>query len=93
MPGPDDTRPRDGRSENKPQHAAGIRSEPPPSFPAAIGTMPAATAAAAPPLEPPGVRVKSQGLFVRPNSSGSVTARIANSGRLVLPKTTSPAFR
>jgi hypothetical protein len=29
--------------------------EPPPSLPAAIGTTPDATAAAAPPLEPPGV--------------------------------------
>jgi hypothetical protein len=68
-----------------------MRIEPPPSFPAAIGTMPAATAAAAPPLEPPGVRVRSQGLLARPNSSGSVTARIANSGRLVLPKMTRDA--
>ena len=31
-----------------------MRSEPPPSPPCVIGTIPAATAAAAPPLEPPG---------------------------------------
>jgi hypothetical protein len=54
-PGPDEMRPRDGFSPNRPQHAAGMRIEPPPSLPAAIGTTPDATAAADPPLEPPGV--------------------------------------
>src|SRR6218665_1266758 len=51
--GPIGTTPRDGLSPNRPQQAAGMRMEPPPSLPCAIGTMPAATAAAAPPLEPP----------------------------------------
>lgn len=46
---------RDGLKPNRPQHDAGIRIEPPPSDACASGTMPAATAAAAPPLEPPGV--------------------------------------
>jgi hypothetical protein len=32
-----------------------MRIEPPPSLPCAIGMRPAATAAAAPPLDPPGV--------------------------------------
>src|SRR5208337_3394691 len=91
--GPSDARPREGFSPNRPQQAAGIRIDPPPSLPAAIGTIPAATAAAVPPLEPPGVRSKSQGLFVRPQRAGSVTAFNANSGRLVLPKMTSPASR
>ena len=40
-------------------HAAGMRTDPAPSEPTAAGTSPAATAAAEPPLEPPGVRVMS----------------------------------
>ena len=76
-----------------PQQAAGIRIEPPPSLPWAIGTMPAATAAAAPPDEPPGVRSVSQGLRVGPKRRGSVTGRIPNSGMLVLPTSTKPASR
>ena len=48
-----DTRPRDGLSPTSPQHAAGMRIEPPPSLACAAATMPAATAAAEPPLEPP----------------------------------------
>ena len=43
-----------------------MRTEPPPSLPCAAGTMPAATAAPAPPEEPPGVRSGSQGLRVGP---------------------------
>ena len=49
-----------------PQQAAGMRSEPPPSLPCAIGTIPDATAAAAPPEEPPGVRAVSHGLRAGP---------------------------
>src|SRR5215467_1591646 len=48
-----DTRPRDGLSPNSPHCAAGIRIEPPPSVACATGRMPAATAAAEPPEEPP----------------------------------------
>ena len=92
-PGPGDTRPRDRRSPNSPQHAAGMRIEPPPSVPVAIGTMPEAIAAAAPPLDPPGTWSTFHGLLVRPLARESVTAFSANSGRLVLPKTTSPASR
>ena len=43
-----------------------MRSEPPPSLPWATGSMPPATAAAAPPEEPPGVRSVSHGLRVAP---------------------------
>ena len=43
-----------------------MRIEPPPSAAGAIGTRPAATAAAEPPLEPPGLRCGSQGLRVTP---------------------------
>jgi hypothetical protein len=38
----------------RPQNAAGIRIEPPPSEPVASGAMPAESAAPAPPLDPPG---------------------------------------
>jgi hypothetical protein len=49
-----------------PQHAAGWRIEPPVSLPSAAGTMPAATAAADPPDEPPAMRAASHGLRVGP---------------------------
>ena len=68
-----------------------MRIEPPASLPCAIGTTPAATAAAEPPLDPPGVRDVSQGLRVGPNRLGSVVTPIANSGVFVLPNTIRPA--
>ena len=55
--------------------------------------MPAATAAAAPPLEPPGVRSVSHGFRTGPKRRGSDTGRIPNSGMLVLPTITKPASR
>ena len=64
--GASETRPRCGLRPTRPQHAAGILSEPPPSLPCAIGTIPAATAAADPPEEPPGVRPRSHGLRAGP---------------------------
>ncbi len=88
-----ETRPRLGLSPTRPQQAAGMRIEPPPSLPCAIGTIPAATAAAEPPEEPPGVRAWSQGLRVTPVWRGSVVGRIPNSGMLVMPMTTKPASR
>ena len=91
--GPQVLRPRVGLRPNSPQCDAGMRIEPPPSLPWAMGTMPAATAAAEPPLDPPGVRVGSQGLRVGPCSSGSVTAASPNSGVLVLPRMIRPARR
>ena len=45
---------------------AGPRIEPPPSLAWAAGTMPPATAADAPPLEPPALRPRSQGLRAGP---------------------------
>ena len=65
--------------------------EPPPSVPWAAGTMPAATAAAAPPLEPPELRSRFQGLRVGPFTTGSVAALRPNSGVFVRPRMTSPA--
>ena len=47
-----------------PHKPAGWRIEPPVSVPIASGAMPAATHAAEPPLEPPGVRSRSHGLRV-----------------------------
>ena len=63
------TSPIVGFIPTRPHAAAGIRIEPPPSEPVAHGTRPAATAAAEPPEDPPGVRVKSQGLRVIPFAS------------------------
>ena len=59
-------RARVGLSPTRPQQAAGARIEPNPSDACAIGSMRAPTAAAAPPLEPPEMRVRSQGFLVAP---------------------------
>src|SRR5205085_2367741 len=89
--GPSGLRARVGFRPKTPQHDAGMRIEPPPSLAWAIGTRPAATAAAEPPLEPPVLRAVSQGLRAGPKSFGSVVGRMPYSGVLVLPTTTSPA--
>src|SRR5258708_35086687 len=78
--GANDTRPRDGLRPNSPEHAAGIRIDPPPSLACAAGTTPPATAADAPPDDPPGVRSRSHGLRAGPKRAGSVTGSRANSG-------------
>ena len=70
--GPCGMRPRVGFRPTTPQQEAGMRMEPPVSLPWAMGTMPAATAAAEPPLDPPAMRLVSQGLRVGPVSSDSV---------------------
>ena len=54
------------------QAKAGMRIEPPPSLACAAGTMPAETAAAAPPEEPPALRSRSHGLWVAPKSVDSL---------------------
>ena len=76
-----------------PQQADGIRMDPPPSEPVARGTMPAASAAAAPPEDPPGPCSRLKGLVVGPKTALVVLADQANSGVLVLPTTTHPAAR
>ena len=53
------TRPTAPRRPTTLQKLAGLRSEPPVSLPSAIGTIPHASATAAPPLEPPHVFVRS----------------------------------
>ena len=70
--GANELRPRRGLSPTRPQQDAGTRMEPVPSPPDAAGTTPAATAAADPPLDPPGVMSGDHGLTVGPNSNGSV---------------------
>ncbi len=69
-----------------------MRTEPPPSVPRASAAMPAATAAALPPLEPPGSSDGSSGLRVTPSAEW-VKPQTASSGIRVLPITTAPAAR
>ena len=64
--GPSGTRKRVGLSPTTPQHDAGMRIEPPASLPCAIGTSPAATAAALPPEDPPVISAGSCGLRAGP---------------------------
>src|SRR5580765_5412340 len=59
----------------------------------ASGASYAATAAAEPPPEPPGIRARSHGLRVGPYAECSVEEPIANSSMLVLPRITRPASR
>ena len=82
-----------GFTPTTPQSAAGWRILPPVSEPRLTGEKPAATAAALPPLEPPGTRDVSSGLRVAPNAEFSVLEPIANSSRFVLPTITAPAAR
>src|SRR5580765_3163336 len=67
--------------------------EPPVSVPRARGAIPAATATALPPEDPPGVRVGSQVLRVTWKALFSVEEPIANSSMFVLPGSTAPASR
>src|SRR3954470_19532342 len=67
-----ETRPRLVLMPNNPLTLDGMRIEPPPSLPGAAGRRPAATAAPAPPLEPPADRVRSHGVRAGGCPSGSV---------------------
>ena len=84
-------RPKDALCPKMPANDAGIRIEPPPSVPMAMGPRPAATAALAPPDEPPGVRPWFHGFFVTPNSGLWVAPIQPNVGVLVLPSWIAPA--
>ena len=76
-----------------PQKFEGIRRDPPPSPPVAMGARNAATAAAAPPLEPPGVRVVSQGFLpVMPREFSQVPTK-PSSEQFVFPRMIPPAWR
>ena len=67
------TRPKLGFIPTLPQNAAGIRTDPAPSVPTDKGPIPAATAAAVPPDDPPGVLLGSQGFRVIPVSGELVS--------------------
>ena len=70
--------PRVGLIVEVPDRADGMRSEPAVSVPVASGIMPAASAAAEPPLEPPGVRSSAHGLptwSVEPPAAHSCVCR------------------
>ena len=66
---------------------------PPVSVPRAKGAAPAATAAAEPPLLPPGTREVSQGLRVGKKAEFSVEDPMPNSSMLPLPSSTAPCSR
>src|SRR5262245_40209582 len=89
--GPAGLRPREGLRPNSPHFEAGMRMLPPPSVACAMGKYPAATAAAAPPDDPPAECARLHGLRVGPKSCGSVVAARPNSGVLVLAMITRPA--
>ena len=74
-----------------PQKAAGWRIEPPVSDPSATTVSPEATAAAEPPLEPPGTQAVFQGLHVFWKALFSQEEPMANSSMLARPIRTSPA--
>ncbi len=81
-----------GLTPTTPHTAEGIRIEPSPSEPSAIGTTPADTAAAEPPEDPPAVREGSHGLTLVPVASSEVP-QTASSGARVLPIGIAPAAR
>src|SRR6478672_12229912 len=91
--GPSGLRARVGFRPNTPEADAGIRIDPPPSLACATGRMRAATAAAAPPDEPPDECSRFHGLRVGPNNRDSVVGISPNSGLAVLPKIVRPAAR
>src|SRR6185312_16168302 len=91
--GPAGVRARLGFNPNTPEAEAGIRIDPPPSLACATGRMRAATAAAAPPDEPPEECSRFQGLRVGPNRRDSVVGISPNSGLELLPKIETPASR
>ena len=88
--GPCGTTPGPGRNPTVDVKLVGIRMEPPWSLPVASQTCPAASAAAEPPEEPPGVSVVFQGFVVVPNTSLNVCEPAPNSGVLDLATTRAP---
>ena len=87
------SRPQVGFSAAMPQKCAGRRTLPAASLPSPNGDPQAAISAASPPLDPPGVRVKSYGLLVRPKIRLSLSKANSRSGRLVRAIGAPPAAR
>ncbi len=81
-----ETRFRVGLIVEVPHMAEGMRSEPAVSVPVAAGTVPEASAAAEPPLEPPGDSSRPQGL-----PTWSVVPPAANSCVCTCPSSTIPS--
>src|SRR5438046_10588077 len=65
--------------------------DPPVSDPSASGVSRAATAAADPPLVPPGMRSSAHGLWTGPNAEFSFDDPMANSSQFALPIAIAPA--
>ena len=86
-------RPKAGFSPATPQKQAGMRIDPPVSLPTATGTIPAATAAPEPPLEPPGTRSRFHGFLAPPRAWCWVVMPHPNSCDRVVPTITAPARR
>jgi|GEM_PF-595118 len=84
-------RPYHGLNPTIPHILAGWRIEPPVSVQRAAGTSPAATAAAEPDDEPPGIRVISHGFLAGPNPLFSPLHPMANSSIFVFQKEMNPA--
>src|SRR5215212_238679 len=87
------TRPRVGRSPTRLCADAGDRIDWPVSLPVPRTAKLAAIAAPVPPLDPPGVRVRSYGFLVCPPSELTVVPPRASSVRLDLPRISAPACR
>ena len=85
------TRPNVGFRPTMPQHDAGQRIEPPVSVPGAAATMPDASAAPDPPLEPPGTRVGSCGFLHEPKCGFWLVVPQASSWVASLATVTAPA--
>lgn len=76
-----------------PHWEAGSRIEPPVSVPIDSAARPAATAAADPPLLPPGLCAGCHGLNAGPVAHVVVAAPIASSSIVARPSSTAPAAR
>src|SRR5215831_14926420 len=76
-----------------PQNVAGLRIDPDVSPPVATVSNPAASAAADPLLDPPGVRDRFHGFFASGKAPPSPALPNENSGSFILPTSTPPAWR
>jgi len=92
-PGVLGTSPNVGLMPTTPQNEEGTRIDPTPSVPIASGPHPAATEAAAPPLDPPLVRSLFQGLRVMPDTGLSAVSLYPDSQVVVLQVRMAPADR
>src|SRR3954465_9528688 len=90
--GPSGSRARVAFRPNNPHDEAGMRTDPPPPLPCAIGPPPADTAAADPDEDPPATWPRFHGLRVgRPYTPASPVGPMPNSGLVVRPNVTRPA--